>query len=628
MKKSLISAILLLVIIATLGIFIYDAKKQRVNFFLVDSSIEKIELLNKDFDIYLKNTLTYDNFDIIQKKITTFKNELDNINRNQVLKNIQNDKLAKSLKNLNYITENKFNNINKVKSYRAILNNSFRIIQKIKKHIATDDLNNLYTTILTIDKNPELDIKKELSHIDSLIINHTSKYEKYFLKHSKIILQYQLNFITIEDSLKQLNIDEKLNEFNDLYEKYSQDTINKAQLAIGILFFLLVIAILLYLIFEYRLNLSNKELSRFRNTVEKSDNIVVITDENEVIKYVNEAFTNTTGYTPKEAIGKKPSILKSGKQSKEFYKDLQATIHSGKKWSGEFINIDKNGEYSYEKASIMPVLDEKGEIKEFISIKLDITNETITAQQLKEKEKLLVQQSKMAAMGEMLENIAHQWRQPLSLISTAATGLKVQKELGVPIGIEDDIKLLTKINDSAQHLSETINDFRNFFKIDKDKTLFNIKNAYLKTLQLVNSKFKSLSIEVIENLEDIELNSLDGELVQVIMNILNNARDVLETKQNQKRIIFVDIYKDEKENYAIIEIKDNAGGIPDGIIEKVFEPYFTTKHKSQGTGIGLYMSQEMVTKHLNGTLDVKNITYKYESISYTGALFTIKIPLI
>ncbi len=625
MKKSIISAILLLLLIATLGFYIYDAKVQRSNFFLIDNNIEKIVVLNKDFDLYLKNTLSYDNFDIIQYKITSFKNELQEINNNKILHNLENSKLKNALQEVESDIKSKFNTINRVKSYRAILNNSFRIIQKIKNHGISSDLNILYTVIMTVDKNPELDIKQELLKIDKFIPIHTQKYEIYFLKHAQIILEYQLKFINIQESLKQLKINKKLQLFHNLYEAYSQNSIKKAQAAIAILFILLAISIVLYLVYEYKLSLSNKELSRFRKTVESSDNIVVITDENEFIKYVNEAFTKTTGYTLGEVVGKKPNILKSGQQSKEFYKNLHDTIHNGKKWSGEFINVDKNGKLSYEKASIMPVLNDNGEIKEFISIKLDITNETVTGQQLKEKEKLLVQQSKMAAMGEMLENIAHQWRQPLSVISTAASGLRVQKELHLAITVEEDVDVLNKINDTAQYLSETINNFRDFFNPNKEKTIFNLKNTYLKTLNLVNSKFKYLDIEIIENLTDIELNNLDSEIVQVIMNLLNNARDILETKKDQEKLIFVDIY--QKDNYAIMEIKDNGGGISEDIINKIFDPYFTTKHQSQGTGIGLYMSHEIMTKHIGGNLLVQNINYEYQSKNYKGAMFTIKLPL-
>ena len=518
----------------------------------------------------------------------------------------------------------KFDMIDRVKSYRAILNNSFRLIQKLKTKIPSDNFNNLYLTILTIDKNPELNIKNELNNINRLLPLYKKRYDKYFLMHAKKILEYHIKFVQIKSELYKLNINSKLYKFHSIYQEYSQNTIKNAQVAISILFILLVISIILYLIFEYKLRLSNRQLSRFKQTVENSDNIVVITDDQENIKYVNEAFSKTTGYMAEEVIGKKPNILKSGKQSINFYSDLHKTIHSGKKWSGEFINLNKKGELSYEKASITPVIED-GKIIEFIAIKLDITNETVAGQQIKEQEKLLVQQSKMAAMGEMLENIAHQWRQPLSMISTSATGMQMQKELDILMTKDEEVKVLSQINNTAQYLSKTIDDFRDFFKPNKEFTTFNIKDVYKKTFNLVSSKFKSLDIVMIENLNDIKIYNLEGEVIQVIMNILNNARDALEFKDKKEKLIFIDIYK--KNNNAIIKIKDNAGGIPHNIIDKVFEPYFTTKHKAQGTGIGLYMSLEMTTKHLNGSLEVANKNYTYKSHNYTGALFTIKLPL-
>ncbi|MEA1915609.1 MAG: ATP-binding protein, partial [Campylobacterota bacterium] len=307
-----------------------------------------------------------------------------------------------------------------------------------------------------------------------------------------------------------------------------------------------------------------------------------------------------------------------------FYAELKNTIHQGKKWSGEFVNINKFDELSYEKASITPVFDDDGNIIEFIAIKLDITNEVLAKQHLKEKEELLIQQSKMASMGEMLGNIAHQWRQPLSAITALSSGSKLQKELGL-LSDQDFINNMDSIGQTTQHLSQTIDDFRNFFKPTKNKVIFNIEKSYRKTLQLLKSEFTAKEIIIIEDIEDVEVHGLDTEFIQVMMNILNNAHDALIKSKHQKRLIFITIYA--KDNTAIVEIKDNAGGIPDNIINKVFEPYFTTKHQAQGTGIGLYMSQEMITKHMNGTLIVKNAHYAYEEDSYTGAQFTITLPL-
>jgi signal transduction histidine kinase len=232
----------------------------------------------------------------------------------------------------------------------------------------------------------------------------------------------------------------------------------------------------------------------------------------------------------------------------------------------------------------------------------------------------------MAAMGEMIGNIAHQWRQPLSAISATATGLKIQKELDCLSPDEIDSSL-TAINNSVQYLSKTIDDFRGFLNPNnKDRKIFMISDSLDKALNLVSSQFAAKEIEIIKDIEEYELFSIENELVQVFINIFNNSKDILITKENQKRLIFIKTYK--KNNSFYIEIKDNGGGIKDSIIERIFEPYFTTKHQSQGTGIGLYMSQEIVRNHLNGTLMVENATYMYKDIEYIGAKFTIKIIIV
>ncbi len=238
---------------------------------------------------------------------------------------------------------------------------------------------------------------------------------------------------------------------------------------------------------------------------------------------------------------------------------------------------------------------------------------------------ILSQQSKMAAMGEMLGNIAHQWRQPLSTISTAATGAKLQKEMHC-LSDEQLNSALTAINTSAQYLSSTIDDFREFLNPSNSKTSeFNISNTIKKVLNLMIAQIKAKDIEIIQNIEEFKLTSIENELIQVLINILNNAKDILLTKDNQKRLIFINTYK--KENVLIIEILDNAGGIKNDIIDRIFEPYFTTKHKSQGTGIGLYISEEITRTHLNGTLHVNNENFSYEGIDYIGAKFTIEISI-
>ncbi|WP_428025426.1 sensor histidine kinase, partial [Arcobacter sp.] len=232
---------------------------------------------------------------------------------------------------------------------------------------------------------------------------------------------------------------------------------------------------------------------------------------------------------------------------------------------------------------------------------------------------------KMAAMGEMIGNIAHQWRQPLSVISTASTGIKLKKEMGT-LGEEELLSTMDNINESTQYLSQTIDDFRNFFNPNEQNlSMVNIKDIFDKTFNLLSPQYASKGITIIKSIDDITFMTSNNGLIQVLINILNNSRDVLLEKKEEKKYIFINAFK--KRNNLLIEIYDNGNGRDETIINRIFEPYFTTKHKSQGTGIGLYMSQEIVEKQLNGEILVENYKYNYEGKNYKGAKFTIKISL-
>ena len=243
----------------------------------------------------------------------------------------------------------------------------------------------------------------------------------------------------------------------------------------------------------------------------------------------------------------------------------------------------------------------------------------------KEKDNLIYQQSKMAAMGEMIENIAHQWRQPLSVISAASTGVKLKNELKV-LKEEEISSSMVHINNSVKHLSHTIDDFKDFFKTDKKKFEFLLNDTFEKTFKLIISQFKTANITIIKNIEDVSFFGFENELIQVLINILNNARDELIKKDNSsERLIIIDVVK--KDTLLEIYIKDNAGGIPKDIINEVFEPHFTTKEETNGTGIGLYMSRMIIKEHMNGALEVDNVDFVCNNTPYIGAEFKITLPL-
>ncbi len=241
--------------------------------------------------------------------------------------------------------------------------------------------------------------------------------------------------------------------------------------------------------------------------------------------------------------------------------------------------------------------------------------------------KQLESHKKLASMGEMIGNIAHQWRQPLSVISTAASGIQIKKDHGA---LDDDELnyMCTQINENAQYLSQTIDDFRNFIKGDSKPVRFNLKEDTQSFIKLVDATIKKNNIKLVqEQQEDLDITGYPNELIQCYINIFNNSRDAfLENNINEdERYIFI-CQKVTSKNVAI-SFKDNAGGIPEDILPKIFEPYFSTKHQSQGTGLGLHMSYNLVVNHMKGTIEAFNDKYQYNGKEYKGAKFEIILPL-
>jgi signal transduction histidine kinase len=229
-------------------------------------------------------------------------------------------------------------------------------------------------------------------------------------------------------------------------------------------------------------------------------------------------------------------------------------------------------------------------------------------------------------MGEMIANISHQWRQPLSVISTGATGMKMQKEYNVLI---DDFFYTTcdSINENAQYLSQTIDDFTNFIRGDSKPVRFDLKNDTDSFIKLVDSTIKKHHLTIILELEEsIKIKGYPNELIQCFINIFNNSKDALiENTNEDERFIFIS--QKVINNDVIIKFKDNAGGIPLDVLPKIFEPYFTTKHKSQGTGLGLHMSYNLITKSMKGEIKAENVSFEFNNKRYLGAQFNIKIQL-
>jgi len=244
---------------------------------------------------------------------------------------------------------------------------------------------------------------------------------------------------------------------------------------------------------------------------------------------------------------------------------------------------------------------------------LKIVGTTFDITDLRLKDTMLMQQARSAQMGDMINMIAHQWRQPLNAISSAAIKLNLQSSMG--IATTDEIEKTTHfIEDMTQKMSQTINDFMNFTKPTKHKEDIDFNEILEEILKIMGQQLKNNNISITTEIEpDIHLHTFKKELEHILINIISNARDALEALDDIDKNIHIHIY--EKHSLCIIKIKDNAGGIDEAIINRIFDPYFTTKEASKGTGLGLYMSKKILHEHLDGEIFVRNFE--------NGAEFTI-----
>ena len=442
---------------------------------------------------------------------------------------------------------------------------------------------------------------------------------KYLLHDLQIVgyttMMYNLSIAIRNDNKILLSILDKTlenipqNISKEIYKKWvskpvQESVLDYKLLVYAFIFIVIIISILLYK--QYIMNNSIKDFSELIDATMEG----IFLFRNGICIDANRSALDIFGYdNKKEVIGRK-SLSFVSEQSKDI---TSKNIIKDDAKSYESIMIKKDGSKFH---ALLRGYNLKNKNVRLSSI-IDITN-------LKKQEKLISEQSKLVAMGEMIGNIAHQWRQPLSVISTSATGMLLKNEMGM---IDKDTidKTCNIINENAQYLSKTIDDFKNFVKGNEKAVLFNLNKNFESFLHLVEGSIKKADIKIIKDIDtNLNIKNLDNQLIQCYINIINNSRDAFEQNNIKNRYIFIDMHKDDLD--IIINIKDNAGGIPDKYINKVFEPYFTTKHESQGTGIGLNMTYKLIKDGMNGDITVWNENYKYNNEDQNGANFKIILP--
>ena len=397
-------------------------------------------------------------------------------------------------------------------------------------------------------------------------------------------------------------------------------------------------------------------LKQYKEAIEKS-NIISKTDVNGIITFVNDEFCKISGYSKDELIGRNHNIVRHPDVAKRDFKKLWDTIKSKKTYKDTVKNRARDGSTFYVNTTVIPILDENNEIEEFIAIRYDVTKEVFYKHTLEQKEKELEElnatlekrvdektkelkelnetlearvkdeiakneekqrvmfwQSRLASLGEMLANIAHQWRQPLTELSLTLFSLK---EASQNANVDEMQKLYNESKLIIKNMSTTIDDFTNFFKPHKKKHYFNIVDSINESINILEKVLDKELIVINTKYQDIKVLGISNELTQVIINLIQNSKDAFSKSSILIKEINIEVKRDN--TFAIIEFSDNAGGIKEKDIYKIFEPYFTTKYSSSGTGLGLFMSKMICERSLNASIDVKS------KKGFTT--FSIKIPL-
>lgn len=388
---------------------------------------------------------------------------------------------------------------------------------------------------------------------------------------------------------------------------------------------------------------------QYQDAIEAS-NIVSKTDINGIITFVNDEFCKISGYTREELIGKNHNIVRHPEVGVQTFVNLWDTILSKRVHKGIIRNLSKDGKSFYLNTTIIPIMNLSGQIEEFLAIRHDVTDvinlnnelentrkellnlnenlenrifeqtarlrnlnenlENLVKAEIKkneEKTKMLFLQSRLASMGEMMANIAHQWRQPLNELSITLFKLKDGKNFDLNY---EHAKRLIK------EMSHTIEDFMGFFDTNRPKEIFLPSLAVKNALKMLHGTLNKDNIKVLfKNNGESEILGFKSQLLQVLIILLSNAKDAFSSSVADKK---VQICISKKDDFMLMQISDNAGGIKNEIIDKIFEPYFTTKHPSKGTGIGLYMLK-MIVEKMGGNVSVKNQKF--------GANFKIKLPI-
>jgi len=508
----------------------------------------------------------------------------------------------------------------------------FKVIKEFFSEDIDKKIYNKFRKIILLNSVQDiqnyLEYEKKLLELSSIFADEE---QLYYLKKTEVfnVIKYaQKDIILFEKDKKAVSISlipyyDMNKELNYFIEFNNQAGVYDMKYRTKILFFVFSILILILIAHAYyvynikaRLAIKNEE---YKNLLDVMDKYILMTetDRDGIITHISSAFSEITGYGEKELIGRPHSIIRHPDIPKKVFKDMWESLHSGKIWKGELKNIDKYGHTYWVDGTIVPKYDKDMNISGFISFRKDITDkkrlDDINNELKKQIEKNinemevldsnLVQQSKKALIGNLVDIIAHQWKQPLSIMSLYAIDLSESVKHGeMNQAYADDLS--GKFQRQIAHLASTLNGFRTFFNPSDTYDKFTLYENLQNVLLLVDDELKNNQIDVkIDGNKDIQLYGISNEFQHIFLNFISNSRDAfIENSIANRKIMILFLKKGET---VEINYFDNAGGIKENILHKIFDLNFTTKPIGLGTGVGMYATKLIVDK-LGGKISVQN----------------------
>ena len=508
----------------------------------------------------------------------------------------------------------------------------FSVIKDFFPEEIDEKIYNKFNNIVILKSIKNINSKLEFEEaLNKLSLIFTDKEEINYLKSKEVfdvIIKKQKDILLFEDKNKAISVSiipyfDSQKEMNYFIKFRNLPEIHDMRYRTKVLFFVFSILIILLFIYTYFVNNIRSKLALknrdYENLLKVMDKYVLMseTDTNGIITHISSAFSEIVGYSKEELVGRPHNVIRHPDVPKEVFKNMWKDLNAGKTWKGELENIDKYGNTYWVYGTIVPKYDEDGNIIGYISFRKDITDKKRIDEmniQLKKQieEKIsemeildsnFIQHSKKALIGNLVDIIAHQWKQPLSVMSLYAIDISESVKYNEMNQAYAD-ELSDKFKRQITHLANTLNGFRTFFNPSSNYDKFTLKENIENVLLLLEDELKSNQIEIkIEGSDEIKLFGISNEFQHIFLNFISNSKDAFVENNIRKREILITFIQND--NGVEINYFDNAGGIKENILHKIFDLNFTTKPIGLGTGVGMYATKLIIDK-LSGKISVKN----------------------